>query len=87
MLIIRSQQIGNGQIPVSVSDTGKGISPQLAKQIFDPFLTTKPHGTGMGWRICRTIVELHGGRLWVEDAPERGATFQFTLPAAALASR
>jgi len=81
-LVIRSQRTGNEQILVSVSDTGIGVSSQLAEQIFDPFFTTKPHGTGMGLRISRSIVESHGGSLWVEGAPERGATFQFTLPTA-----
>jgi signal transduction histidine kinase len=82
-MVIRSQRAENGQILVSVSDTGMGVPPQLAEQIFDPFFTTKSHGTGMGLRICRSIVESHGGSLWVEGAPEGGATFQFTLPAAA----
>jgi predicted ATPase/signal transduction histidine kinase/GAF domain-containing protein len=86
-MIIKTQPAHNAQILVSVSDTGVGVPPQLAKQIFDPFFTTKPHGTGMGLRISRSIVESHGGSLWVEGAPRRGATFQFTLPAAALARR
>jgi PAS domain S-box-containing protein len=81
-MVIRSQRAESGQILVSVSDTGMGVPPQLAEQIFDPFFTTKSHGTGMGLRISRSIVESHGGSLWVEGAPERGATFQFTLPAA-----
>jgi signal transduction histidine kinase len=81
-LMIRSQRAGNEQIVVSVSDTGVGVSSQLAEQIFDPFFTTKPHGTGMGLRISRSIVESHGGSLWVEHASGRGATFRFTLPAA-----
>jgi PAS domain S-box-containing protein len=81
-LVIRSRRTGSEQILVSVTDTGIGVSSQLAEQIFDPFFTTKPHGTGMGLRISRSIVESHGGSLWVEGAPKRGATFQFTLPAA-----
>ncbi len=81
-MVIRSQRAEKEQILVSVSDTGIGVPPQLAEQIFDPFFTTKPHGTGMGLRISRSIVESHGGRLWVAGAPGQGATFQFTLPAA-----
>jgi signal transduction histidine kinase len=79
-LMIRSHRTGNEQILVSVSDTGVGVSSQMAEQIFDPFFTTKPHGTGMGLRISRSIVESHGGRLWVAGSSERGAIFQFTLP-------
>jgi PAS domain S-box-containing protein len=80
-MVISAQRVESGQILVSVSDTGIGVPPQLAEQIFDPFFTTKPHGTGMGLRISRSIVESHGGQLWVTDAPPRGATFQFTLRA------
>ncbi|MFM0342122.1 trifunctional serine/threonine-protein kinase/ATP-binding protein/sensor histidine kinase [Paraburkholderia fungorum] len=80
-MVIRSQQAENEQILVSVSDTGMGVPAQLAEPIFDPFFTTKPHGTGMGLRISRSIIESHGGRLWVTGAPGRGASFQFTLPA------
>jgi predicted ATPase/signal transduction histidine kinase len=80
-MVIRSRRAEKEQILVSVSDTGSGVPPQLAEQIFDPFFTTKPHGTGMGLRISRSIVESHGGRLWVAGVPGRGVTFQFTLPA------
>jgi predicted ATPase/signal transduction histidine kinase len=79
-MVIRSQRAENEQILVSVRDTGIGVPPQFAEQIFDPFFTTKPHGTGMGLRISRSIVESHGGCLWVAGVAGRGATFQFTLP-------
>jgi signal transduction histidine kinase len=79
-LAIKSQRAENEQLLVSVSDTGVGLPPQQADQIFDAFFTTKPHGTGMGLRICRSIVESHGGRLWAVNNSPRGATFFFTLP-------
>jgi signal transduction histidine kinase len=65
---------------LSVSDTGIGLPPQQADQIFNAFFTTKPHGTGMGLRISRSIIESHGGRLWASANEGRGATFYFTLP-------
>jgi len=79
-LVITSQRGENEQLLVSVSDTGVGLPPQQAEQIFEAFFTTKPHGTGMGLRICRSIVESHGGRLWTANNSSRGASFYFTLP-------
>jgi PAS domain S-box-containing protein len=79
-IAITSQPAENEQLQVSVSDTGIGLPPQRADQIFDAFFTTKPHGTGMGLRISRSIVESHGGRLSVANNSPRGARFAFTLP-------
>jgi PAS domain S-box-containing protein len=79
-LSIRSQRAEDGQLLVSVSDTGVGLPPQQADQIFNAFFTTKPQGTGMGLRISRSIVESHGGRLWAVDNPPRGASFYIALP-------
>jgi PAS domain S-box-containing protein len=79
-LIIQSQRGEDGQVLISVSDTGVGLPPEQADRIFDAFFTTKTHGTGMGLRISRSIVESHGGRLWAADNPPRGARFCFTLP-------
>jgi signal transduction histidine kinase len=79
-LAINSRLLENEEVLVSVSDTGVGLPPQQADQIFNAFFTTKLHGTGMGLRISGTIVESHGGRLWAEDNSPRGATFHFTLP-------
>ena len=81
-LVIKSERAENEQIIVSFTDTGIGLSPQLAEQIFEPFFTTKPHGTGMGLRISRSIIESHGGRLWAVGSPGHGATFYLNLPAA-----
>ena len=64
---------------ISVSDTGVGLPNENTGQIFDAFFTTKPQGSGMGLSISRSIVESHGGRLWAEDNPPRGARFCFTL--------
>jgi signal transduction histidine kinase/HAMP domain-containing protein len=79
-LIIKSQQ-DDGQLLISVSDTGVGLPPEQAEQIFKAFFTTKDNGTGMGLPISRSIIESHGGRLWATGVPGSGATFQFTLPA------
>jgi signal transduction histidine kinase len=79
-LTLRSQRTEDGHALVSVSDTGVGLGPNDAKQIFQPFVTTKAEGTGMGLAISRSIIESHGGRLWATGNQERGATFHFTLP-------
>ena len=79
-LAIKSQRGQDEQLMVSVSDSGVGLPPQQADRIFDAFFTTKPHGTGMGLRISRSIIESHGGRLWAADNSPRGASFYFTLP-------
>jgi PAS domain S-box-containing protein len=77
---IKSQRAQSREVVVSVTDTGVGLPPHQAEQIFNAFFTTKSHGTGMGLRISRSIVESHGGRLWAADNPPCGASFYFTLP-------
>lgn len=72
----------DGAVRVSVSDTGCGISPAVAAHLFQPFVTTKADGMGIGLSTCRAIVEAHGGRLWWEPAPGGGTVFHFTLPLA-----
>ncbi|MGB9020177.1 MAG: PAS domain S-box protein [Pseudolabrys sp.] len=73
----------NGFIRISVIDSGSGIAPEVAKQLFQPFVTTKRDGMGVGLSISRTIVEAHGGQIWVEQNPSGGTIFHFTLPAIA----
>jgi two-component system, LuxR family, sensor kinase FixL len=65
---------------VSVTDTGSGIPPSIEAQLFQPFVTTKSEGMGIGLSVCRAIVEAHGGRLWCEPNPGNGTVFRFTLP-------
>jgi C4-dicarboxylate-specific signal transduction histidine kinase len=80
-LAIKSQRAEHEQLMVCVSDTGVGLPPpQQADQIFSAFFTTKPHGTGMGLSISRSIVESHSGRLWAADNSPRGASFHLILP-------
>jgi len=79
-LTIKSEQADNSHLLISVSDTGMGLAPEQAEQIFKAFFTTKADGTGMGLSISRSIIEAHGGRLWATANQPRGAVFQFTLP-------
>jgi C4-dicarboxylate-specific signal transduction histidine kinase len=80
-LAIQSRRTEDEQLLVSVSDMGVGLPAQQADQIFNAFVTTKPHGTGMGLRISRSIVESHGGRLRAAANSPHGASFYFTLSA------
>jgi PAS domain S-box-containing protein len=73
---------GDG-VRVTVSDTGPGVRPDHVEQIFEPFVTSKPQGIGLGLAICRSIVSAHDGRLWVENNQERGASFHLLLPVSA----
>ena len=78
-LSIRTRCPAAGMVEVSVTDTGTGISESIAAQLFQPFITTKQHGMGVGLSISRTIIEAHGGRLWAEPNPGGGTVFAFTL--------
>jgi signal transduction histidine kinase len=79
-LAIKSRRAEADQVLVSINDTGVGLPSQQMEQIFNAFFTTKAHGTGMGLRISRSILESHGGRLWAAANSPRGASFYFTLP-------
>jgi signal transduction histidine kinase len=81
-LTIKSLLAERGQLLISVSDTGVGLPPEQADQIFNAFFSTKAQGTGMGLSISRSIVESHGGRMWATPNSGRGATLNFTLPTA-----
>jgi two-component system sensor kinase FixL len=76
-----STKKGDDVVVIEVSDRGSGIEPEVMRQLFQPFMTTKSNGMGIGLSISKTIVEAHGGRIWVESEPRSGTTFRFTLPA------
>jgi two-component system, LuxR family, sensor kinase FixL len=80
-LIIATERERDGMAAVKVTDTGSGIAPEIASQLFQPFVTSKPHGLGVGLSISRTIVESHGGLISVEPNPRGGTIFRFTVRA------
>jgi C4-dicarboxylate-specific signal transduction histidine kinase len=80
VLAITSQAADPSEVLVAVEDTGTGLDPATAKRIFEPFFTTKGDGMGMGLSICRSIIETHGGRLWVSPRVPCGTVFRFTVP-------
>jgi two-component system sensor kinase FixL len=79
-LAIKAELDADGVVSISVGDTGPGIAEEVRDQLFQPFVSTKQTGMGVGLSICRTIVEAHGGRIWAEDNDKGGATFRFTIP-------
>jgi len=78
--VIQTRPTG-AAVQIAVRDQGPGISAETLPRLFETFYTTKPNGMGMGLPISRSIIEAHGGRIWAENNPDRGATFSFTLPA------
>lgn len=83
IITLSAMPSGEDHVTVCVEDSGPGVSPEVKRHLFSPFVTTKASGMGVGLSICRSIVEAHGGQLWVEDAPGGGAAFCFTLLRAA----
>ena len=85
-LSISTEQNQTSGVLIAVRDSGPGIDQEHFERVFDPFYTTKTSGLGMGLAICRSIIDAHGGRLWVDANKPQGAVFRFTLPAAQLDS-
>lgn len=81
-ILISSKPVDGGMIEVTVADTGPGLAPDVEARLFQPFVTTKVDGMGVGLSICRSIIEAHGGRLWYEAGAAGGAVFRFTVPVA-----
>jgi two-component system sensor kinase FixL len=79
MLTITTAEEGN-TVRISVADRGPGIAVGLIEAVFEPFVTSKPQGLGLGLAICRSIIGAHGGRIWAANNSGRGATFSFVLP-------
>lgn len=79
ILTVATARASPGSVQVTVADTGEGLAPEVADQLFQAFLSTKSEGMGLGLSICRTIVEAHGGRIWAESPPTGGTRFHFTL--------
>ncbi|WP_246408211.1 PAS domain-containing sensor histidine kinase [Microvirga lupini] len=78
-LRIATALVDDNHVELIVGDTGPGLAPEVAAQLFQPFVTTKKHGMGVGLSICRTIVESHGGKIWADSKQGEGTTFHFTL--------
>jgi PAS domain S-box-containing protein len=85
-LIVRTKSIDASTVLVELQDSGTGIAPEKIESIFDPFITSKRDGLGIGLAISRTIVERHSGKVWAANNPDRGATFSITLPISACES-
>ena len=81
-LALTSRRGKDAMVEVIVADSGPGLASEIAEQLFQPFLTTKSSGMGLGLSICRTIIEAHGGKIWTEESPLGGVAFHFTLPEA-----
>jgi signal transduction histidine kinase len=78
-IVIRASQAVDGMVELAVIDRGTGIPPEQLPHLFEPFFTTKTAGIGMGLAIAKTIIEMHGGNITVENNPQGGATVRFTI--------
>jgi signal transduction histidine kinase len=81
-ITIEATPCSDGEVGIAIVDTGPGIAREIAARLFEPFVTTKADGMGVGLWLCRAIVQAHGGRLWAEPNPDGGTVFRFTIPAA-----
>jgi two-component system sensor kinase FixL len=81
-IVISTRHAATDSIEITIADTGPGLAPEVADRLFQPFVTTKPGGLGIGLSICRSIVDAHGGRLWASDNPDGGMIFHVRLPTA-----
>jgi len=79
---ISTASLAGDLVELAVCDTGPGLAPEIASRVFEPFVTTKPEGLGVGLAVCHSIAERHGGRLTAESPPGGGACMRLTLPAA-----
>lgn len=79
---LRARKVDGEDVMITVSDTGPGLPGHLAEQLFEPFVTGKTSGIGVGLAVCRSIISAHGGEIWAENGPNGGAEFHFTLPVA-----
>jgi two-component system sensor kinase FixL len=78
-LVVATSLAQGGMVEISVADTGSGLVDEVRAKLFQPFITTKPNGMGIGLSVCRSIVEAHQGRLWADDNPSGGTVFRFTV--------
>jgi two-component system sensor kinase FixL len=78
-LVVRARQVDARTVEAAIADSGRGVAPAKLERLFEPFVTTKPDGLGLGLPISASIVAAHGGRIWAESGPA-GATFFFTVP-------
>jgi signal transduction histidine kinase len=79
-ILTASSKVADGCVLAIIADTGVGITSTSRERLFDPLYTTKGDGLGLGLSICRKIIAVHGGRLWVEENTAHGVTFTFTVP-------